>query len=51
MIDVPETNTCASVVSSKTLRIALMITTLNILEMKSVDILNVHVQASVTEMV
>ena len=45
------TITYASVMSRETVRIALMIATLNDLEVKQVDILNVHVQANVTEKV
>ena len=45
------TITYASIVSRKTVRIALMIATLNDLEFKSGNILHVYVQAPVTEMV
>ena len=45
------TITYASVVSRKTVRTALMSTTINDLEVKSGDILNAYVQAPVTEKV
>ena len=51
MTESPATITYASVVLSKTVRIALMITTINDLEVKFGNILNVYVQATVTEKV
>ena len=45
------TFTYASIVSRETVGIALMITALNDLEFKLVDILNTYVQAPVTEKV
>ena len=51
MTKVPATITYISVVSKETVRIALMIGTLNDLEFKSGNILNAHVQALVTEKV
>ena len=47
MTYVPTTNKYACVVSKKTVRIALMFTALNDLEVKLADILNAHVQAPV----
>ena len=49
MTKAPATITYVNVVSRKTVRIALMIATLNDLEAKSVDTLNAYLQASVTE--
>ena len=43
--EAPATIIHASVVSRKTVRIALMVTTLNDLEVKSDDILNTYIQA------
>ena len=43
------TITYASIVSRETVRIALMIATLNDLEVKSGNILNTYIQAPVTE--
>ena len=51
MTDAPATITYASVVSRETVRTALMIATLNDLEVKLDDILNADVQAPVTEKV
>ena len=48
---VPATITYASVVSGQTVRTALMIATLNDLEVKLGNILNAYVQAPVTEKV
>ena len=47
----PATIIYASVESRETVRIALMFATLNDLEVKSFNTLNVHIQASVTEKV
>ena len=51
MTHAPATITYASVVSRETVRIVLMITTLNDLEVKSGDILNAYVHAPVTKKV
>ena len=51
MTEAPATITCASVVSIETVRIALMITVINDLEVKSHDILNAYIQAPITEKV
>ena len=51
MTEALATITYASIVSRETARIALMIATLNDLEVKLGDILNAHVQAPVTEKV
>ena len=51
MTKAPATITCVSVVSEETVRIALMIATLNYFELMSSDILNAYVQAPATEMV
>ena len=47
----PAAITYASIVSKETVRMALMIAALNDFEVKSSDILNAHVQASITEKV
>ena len=47
--EAPAKITYASIMSRETVRIALMITSLNDLELKSGNILNVYVQAPVTE--
>ena len=49
MNNAPATIMFAGVVSRETIRIALMITALNDLELKSADILNAYAQAPVTE--
>ena len=49
--ETPATITYARVVSRETVRIVLMITTLNDLEVKSGNILNAYVQAPITEKV
>ena len=49
MTEALATITYASIVSRETARIALMIATLNDLEVKLGDILNAYVQAPVTE--
>ena len=51
MTEAPATIMYASIVSTETVRISLMIAALNDLEVKSGDILNAYVQASVTEKV
>ena len=51
MTDAPAASTYTSIVSRETIRIALMIATLNNLEVKSGIILNAYVQAPVTERV
>ena len=51
MIEALATIMNASIVSRETVRIALMIVTLNDLEVKSSNILNAYIQASVTEKV
>ena len=49
MTEAPASIMYASVVSRETVRIALMIVALNYLEVKLGDILNMYVQAPVTE--
>ena len=49
MTEAPATITHANVLSRDTVRIALMIATLNDLEVKSDDILNAYIQAHVTK--
>ena len=49
MTNASATITSATVVSRETVRIAMMIATLNDLEVKSGDILNIYVQATVTD--
>ena len=51
MTEAPATIMYASVVSRMTVRLVLMIAALNVFEINLGDILNVYVQASVTEMV
>ena len=51
MTKAPPTITYVSIVSTETVRIALMIAALNDLKVKSGDILNVYVQTHVTEKV
>ena len=51
MNEAPATIMYASVISRETVRIALMIATLNVLEVKLDNILNAYVQAPVTEKV
>ena len=51
MAKAPATITYANIMSRETVRIALMIATLNDLEVKSGNILNAYVQAPVTEKV
>ena len=51
MIKASATITYVSIVSRQTVRVSLMITTLNDLEAKPCDILNAYLQASVTEKV
>ena len=48
MTETPGTIMCASIMSRETIRIVLMIAALNNLEVKSGDIFNVYIQASVT---
>ena len=47
----PATITCTSVVSNETVRVGLMIATLNDLEVKFSGILNTYIQVSVAEKV
>ena len=51
MTEAPATITFASIISRKTVRIDLMIITLNDLEVKLVVILNAYVQVTMTEKV
>ena len=51
MTKAPATIMYASIVSTETVRIALMVAALNDLEVKSDDILNAYIQGSVTEKV